>query len=152
MLFMAEDISRYTLERKHDAWNIPTETRVVEIKCGIGIHTAMKIVERCRELEKVLFDGGAYTLSEPEAIQYLEQNAFVIIESGVHHHGVDKEKVKQIKLDYSMGHHTFESLAEKHNLDEKKIWHVLHDKVEMPKITVIKKTIKKKKPRAKGNR
>lgn len=148
---MAENIARYILEGKHDIWNIPTETRVLEIKCGIGMHIAMKIIEQCRELEKVLFDGGAYTLSEPEAIEYLRQNAFVIIESGVHHHGVDREKVKQIKLDYNMGHHTLESLAEVHGLDEKKVWHVLHDKVEIPKIT-IRKTIKKKKPRTKSNR
>ena|GEM_PF-3789565 len=152
MLFMAEKIVRYTLERKHNAWNIPAKTRVIEIKCGIGLHAAREIVERCRELERVLFDGGAYTLSEPEAIKYLEKNVFVIIESGVHHHGVEKDKAKEIKQDYSMGHHTIESLAEKHGLDEKKVWHVLHDKVEMPKIMVIKKTIKKKKPRAKSNR
>jgi hypothetical protein len=147
---MAENIARYTLERKHDVWSIPAETRVLEIKCGIGMHTAREIVERCRELEKVLFDGGAYTLTAPEAVEYLRQNAFVIIESGVHHHGVDEEKVKEIHLDYAMGHHTIESLAEKHGLDEKKIWHVLHNKVESPKITVIKKSIKKKKSSAKG--
>jgi len=119
---------KYTLETKKDLWNIPDETRVLRIKCKLSQHAASKIIEQCREIEKIIFEGHAYALTEKSVIEYLEPLVFVIIKGEVKGHGLDEKTADKIRELYATGGHTLESLAIDFNTTKEVIWHVVNDK------------------------
>jgi hypothetical protein len=117
----------FTLREKHDIWQIPPEIHVLRVECGIGLHTAEKIIEQCRELEAVVFTGDAYPLSG-EALEFLKDKVFIGLAGEMHHHGVDKETAKEIKEKWARGDHTVESLSKEYALPKPVVWHVIYEK------------------------
>jgi len=123
-----EKLERYPLEYKEDVHRIPTRTRVLRIECKLSEHSARKIIEKCREIEKIVFAGHAYALTERSVIDYLRGLVFVEIEGEQEHHGVSKEKAERIRRLYARGDYHLDQLVREFLLPKDVIWHIVHEK------------------------
>lgn len=127
---MAEHLVRYALEHKHDIWQIPPETRVLYVNCKLSHNSAVKVIERCRELERMVFSGYSYSLTSAETIKYLEDKVFVEIYGRSKGHGLDPRLADDIRHMYETGGHTIQSIAQELGLSENTVWHAIHERLK----------------------
>ena len=123
-----QELKKATIEHKEDIWKIPESCHIVYVNCALEHYSARELVERCRELQRIVFSGPAYALTGEDTKRFLETNAFLVIRSAVRHHGVEEELAKEIKHLYASGHYTLDRLSEKFRLSEHTLLHVIHDK------------------------
>jgi len=124
-----QQLAEFTLEYREDIWKIPSETRVLRINCILSMHAAKEIVMHCRELDKIIFSGNAFSLTSREVRDYLSAEIYHIAVKGeFEHHGVQPEIAGEIKKLYARGDYNLESLAVKFSLPRETIWHIIHGK------------------------
>lgn len=123
-----EELEEYTLEYKEDVHRVPEGARVLRVECKLSEHAARKILEKCRELEKIVFAGHAYALMEEGVAEYLRGWVFVEIEGEHTHHGVPEEKAERIRELYARGDYHLDQLSREFVLPKNVIWHIVHEK------------------------
>ena len=134
-----QELIEFTIENREDIWKIPPETKVIRIDCGLAMHAAKEIVLRCRELDKIIFSGNAFNLTEREVRDYLNAEIYhIAIEGEFTHHGVPPKIADAIKKLYARGDHNLDSLALKFRLPKEKIWHIIHGKAPPQRKKLIK--------------
>lgn len=131
-------LKRSILEHKEDIWKISEDTRILEIRCKFSMHSAVKLIERCRELEKIVFLGNAFALTSDDVIKYLNQFVFVHIKGEVGAHNIKESVAKEIRRLYSTGSETIPNLSLKFKIPEYLVWYVIHEKAP----TYIKRKVK----------
>jgi hypothetical protein len=123
-----QELERAVIEHKEDIWKIPESCHIVYVNCALEHYSARELIERCRDIQKIVFSGPAYALTNGETKEFLKENAFVFVRSAVRHHGIDEAIEKEIKNLYASGHYTLHRLSEKFRLSEHTLLHIIHDK------------------------
>ena len=122
------DKTEFIIEHREDSWNVPPETRILTVNCGLNLHSAQKIMEKCRVLERMIFAGHAYALTGQETKDYLSEQVFVEIKGDVQSHNLDTETVEKIEEMSRLWHHTSETIAEELGITSEQVKHVIQKK------------------------
>lgn len=123
-----EYLHKFSLEHKEDIWKIPPETRILKVNCKLNLHFAKRIVEHCRELEKVIFSPHAFEISDKSAVNFLRPFVFVEILGRESDIKVDKKTAKRIKELWARGDHNLQNLSQKFKVPVDTVYHIIHEK------------------------
>ena len=76
-------VNNFTVNTREDIWRIPADTSILTVNCSLSMHTANEIVEKCRELHRLIIDGQVYARLNNEIREYLNENLHVEIRGHV---------------------------------------------------------------------
>ncbi len=123
-----EYLHEFVLEHKEDIWKVPPETRILKVNCKINLHSAKRIIEHCRELERVIFSPHAFEISDREAVDFLSPLVFVEILGKKIETKVNKKVEEKIRELWARGDHNLESLSRKFKIPKETVYYIVHDK------------------------
>lgn len=121
-------LKEFVLEHKEDVWTLPEDTRILRVNCKLNHNAAMQIIERCRELEEIIFEANAHGLTEEGTKKYLNDWVLVSIEGEHRKHKVTQEEADEIRELYARGDHHLDTLSRQFELPKRVVWRIIKEK------------------------
>jgi len=90
-------VKQIIVEYKEDLWRIPADTGILIVKFQLSMNAAKEIVNRCRELDRLVIDGRNWVVMLKEVKDYLTEQVHVDIKGDVIEHQISKITEDEIR-------------------------------------------------------
>jgi len=120
-------VKQIIVEYKEDLWRIPADTGILIVKFQLSMNAAKEIVDRCRELDRLVVNGHNWAVMQKEVKDYLTEQIHIVIEGDVEHN-ISKITEDEIREKYNMGHKSIEQLSKDYGIHYDDLKHIIEGK------------------------